>query len=196
MIKKIIITTILFCSPAMAETPNDVATELSDRNARVVKLLQENKANSNLSFETAFEIIKNEISPIIDYRQISKNTTGKHWRKTTESQKDQITENFQILLETTYAKVLSKYSEQHAETIESKKLPDGKIMVVTKVYGKDVSAKINYIFITKENESFIVDLQVEGISIISTYRRQFNQMIRKNGIEGLISQLKKLSKKR
>ena len=195
MIRGIIMAAVLVCGGAAAQTPEDIAADLSARNGRIIKLLQADKQAGRLSSESALAIIQQEMSPIIDYRRLSSSAAGKHWRKASDVQKDEIIKTFRVVLEKTYAKVLARYTEQQSRIVGSKERADNTIVVNSEVYGTRGSAKMDYVFAQKDGEARIVDIQVEGISLISAYRRQFNQIAKKAGIDGLVVKLRELADK-
>lgn len=190
-----IMTAVLLCSGAASQTPEEISSDLAVRNERIITALQSGKQKGTLTPESALEIIQKEMSPIIDYRRLSSKATGKHWRKADGTQKDKIAEAFQVVLEKTYAKVLAKYTEQQSRIIDAKERADETIVINVEVFGDRGSANIDYIFGKNDDEARIIDLHVEGISLLSAYRRQFNQIAKKEGIDGLIAKLYVLSAK-
>ena len=195
MIRSIIMAAILVCGGAAAQTPEDISADLSARNERIITALNAGKQSGTLSSESALALIQKEMSPIIDYRRLSSSATGKHWRKASDTQKGEIIKAFRAVLEKTYAKVLARYTEQQSRIVDVKERADKTIVVNSEIYGTSGNAKMDYIFAQKDGEARIVDIQVEGISLISAYRRQFNQIAKKAGIDGLVAKLRELANK-
>ena len=195
MIRSIIMAAVLVCGGAAAQTPEDISADLSARNERIITALNAGKQSGTLSSESALALIQKEMSPIIDYRRLSSSATGKHWRKASDTQKGEIIKAFRAVLEKTYAKVLARYTEQQSRIVDFKERADKTIVVNSEIYGTSGNAKMDYIFAQKDGEARIVDIQVEGISLISAYRRQFNQIAKKAGIDGLVAKLRELANK-
>ncbi len=195
MIRSIIMAAVLVCGGAAAQTPEDISADLSARNERIITALNAGKQSGTLSSESALALIQKEMSPIIDYRRLSSSATGKHWRKASDTQKGEIIKAFRAVLEKTYAKVLARYTEQQSRIVDVKERADKTIVVNSEIYGTSGNAKMDYIFAQKDGEARIVDIQVEGISLISAYRRQFNQIAKKAGIDGLVAKLRELANK-
>ena len=195
MIRSIIMAAVLVCGGAAAQTPEDISADLSARNERIITALNAGKQSGTLSSESALALIQKEMSPIIDYRRLSSSATGKHWRKASDAQKGEIIKAFRAVLEKTYAKVLARYTEQQSRIVDVKERADKTIVVNSEIYGTSGNAKMDYIFAQKDGEARIVDIQVEGISLISAYRRQFNQIAKKAGIDGLVAKLRELANK-
>ena len=165
------------------------------RKERVIKSLMEGKENGNLSDEFSLKIIQKDISPIINYEKLSRSVMGKYWRKANDAQKTVITEKFGFLLEKTYSKALTKYDEQKIRVIRAKETGEERVEIAVEIYGKGKTVEINYVFNRNDGVAGIVDLQIEGISLLSAYRRQFATVIKKQGIDGLIGILDKLINK-
>lgn len=174
--------------------PDEVVTELSTRNDAVIERLQRLAADDKLTAKSALRVIRREMSPIIDFKRLAQLATGKYWRRATEKEKEEITEEFRLLLESTYAKVLSKYSDQKVTVLEAKPRADGTVIAGVEVKNAEgQSARIDYVFYEKDGSMKITDVQVESISLLDTYRRQFAQIAKEEGIAGLIERLKQLA---
>ena len=196
MIRSIIMAAVLVCGGAAAQTtPEDISADLSARNERIITALNADKQSGALSSESALALIQKEMSPRIDYRRLSSSATGKHWRKANDVQKDEIIKAFRAVLEKTYAKVLARYTEQQSRIVDVKERADKTIVVNSEIYGTRGNAKMDYVFAQKDGKALIIDMQVEGISLISAYRRQFNQIAKKAGIDGLVAKLRELADK-
>ena len=180
---------------ANPETAAAVATDLAARNNRVVQELQQLKQSNALSPQAVLALIQKEMSPIINFSRLAAQATGKYWRSATEDDKQRITQHFRILLEQNYAKLLARYDQQKVQTIESKTRADKTILVGVKVYGGNKSARIDYVFYPQDDNMQISDIQVEGISLLATYRRQFAQIAKQYGTAGLAAKLEELTKK-
>ena len=169
-----------------------VRTNLSLVNERIISGLTTLQENNNLNEKETLLLIRKEASPIMDFNLLTKKALGKHWRKADDTIREEFTEVFKILLENTYAKVFSKYKNQSMKIISSKKLSNGNISALVKVRGLGSNVEIEYIFTKNESGEYLMgNIKVEGISLIATYRRQFSNFIRNNGIEGLLARLKK-----
>ena len=184
--------------PAQADKADDVSRMLMKRSNAVIAKLSALRSEENLNNQTALKIIQAEMSPLLDFGQLTKRAMGKHWRKASDLERSDVTEAFRDLLESTYAKVLAKYSGQKVALVDAALLgSSGKVSVVLEVRGEDgPAAEIDYIFSPTDDGYLIGDIKVEGISLVANYRRQFASEISDTGIEGLVAKLRKLAEKK
>ncbi|MGU9951856.1 MAG: MlaC/ttg2D family ABC transporter substrate-binding protein [Gammaproteobacteria bacterium WSBS_2016_MAG_OTU1] len=192
---KILLCGLLLVSPAYAApTSASLAEDMSNRHEKIISELKILRQTQKISYRLILPLVQKEISPIIDYTRFSAQAVGKHWRKTSKGDKQKIVLAFTNILENVYAKLLEKYDGQEIEIAEHKTRADDSVVVGVHVISGQRKVRIDYIFKVKGEEAKIVDVQVENISFLSTYRRQFGQIIKKFGIENLPGKLKALLK--
>ncbi len=182
-------------SAAAAPPPEEIGKDLAVRNDAIISEVRALKDGDLLTPENTLELIRKELSPIIDYRRLAGQATGKYWRRAKDDEKERIIAAFRKILEDTYAKVLSRYSDQKVVLIESKLRGDNTVLVGVEVRDGDKTARIDYIFYEKNGAMKITDVLVEKISLLDTYRRQFAQIAKKEGTAGLAKRLETLADK-
>lgn len=182
----------LLAMSVLAQTADGLAQDLAARNDKVVAELRTLKAAGNLSAAATLALVQREMSPIVDYQNLAQQAAGKYWRRAKDNEKKQIIASFRKLLEKAFSKTLARYSKQKARVVEAGTRADGKTLVTVEVSDASKSIKIIYVFGTQQPPR-VTDLKVEGISFLSTYRRQFAQIAKKDGTAGLAARLKKLA---
>lgn len=179
---------------ARAEEAAEVADNLVRQSNRVIARLVALQGDGELDADSALEVIRSDMSPLLDFQRLAQRAMGKYWRRAEEEERARVVAAFRGLLENTYAKVLRKFSGQKVELVSAKDLAEGKSSVVLKVFDAENSAEIDYVFEESEGgETLISDIKVEGVSLISNYRRQFASIIKKSGVDGLVEKLEQLA---
>ncbi len=98
----------------------------------------------------------------------------------------------------TYAKTLMKYSVNEIRYSPVQINPDLNLAIVkieiwtdssTHTIGSANTILINYKMHISKSEWKVIDISVDGISLVRTYRGLFASEIRKNGLDSLISRL-------
>ena len=185
----LLLTALLLLPVSIGHTASDadsVTEKLLAKSNQVAMILTNQKNEGTLSAASALEIIREQMSPLIDFRRLTKRAMGKHWKKAAANMQDDITDSFRQLLEASYAKILAKYSGQKISHVGTVTRPNGNIVVKIAVTGAKKGAEISYVFFSDDaNEYKIGDIKVEKISLVRNYRLQFNGAIKKHGIEGL-----------
>jgi phospholipid transport system substrate-binding protein len=179
-------------------------------------LAQEHPAQSMVvnSITTILDVLKNErdrikaepaylqsrvdelIVPNLDFNTMTKLAVGKFWKRADASQKTELVVEFRTLLLNTYTGALSQYS---GETIEfepfrAEKRDDR--AVVRSTFSQSAASDIPVTYKLRDKDGWrIYDIEVNSISLVTSYRSAFANEIGSGGIAGLIDTLKDRNKK-
>ena len=126
---------------------------------------------------------------------IAKFVLGRHWRKATDAEKKEYLKLFEDLLVVTYADRFAKYSGEKLLVNKSESRGKGDALVHTIMIRVDGAKPLKVAWRVKgKNGTYkIVDIMVEGISMVVTQKSEFASFIRKNGgsIGSLLAELRK-----
>ena len=139
-----------------------------------------------------YGLVNEVVIPHFDFISMSKWVLGKKsWRGASEGQREQFIGEFRTLLVRTYAKALLEYSDEAIEYLPTEENPNSNLIVVkTKINQAGAKAvPIDYRMHVSGGEWKVVDIVVDGVSLISTYRGSFASQIKKDGLDALISKL-------
>lgn len=153
--------------------------------------------NQNLSDKQAMTMIQNGIVPQIDFNLMTKFAMGGAWKKASPDQQTQITDLFQQLLIYQYSSALSKFKGAQVSIDSSTVSGDKKNKAAVKgtfklpSNGKSTNQPVNIEYdLAKIGENWkIYDVKIENVSIVTTYRTQFNDTVQTEGVDSLIKQL-------
>lgn len=126
----------------------------------------------------------------VDINFVAKFVLGKHWREATPDQQKDYVAAYQPFILKNYASKLAKYSGQTYELKTARLDGDASIvpMIIHDTDGKDV--QVDYRLRADSKGFKIVDITVEGVSLLTTQRSEFNGIVERKGIDGLIEALK------
>jgi phospholipid transport system substrate-binding protein len=157
--------------------------------AEVTSKKQDLKANPG----KIYPLIDTILLPRFDFGQIARLVLGKHWKSASEADKSAFTHEFRELLVRTYATALLSYSGEEIDYPPVKYSPDAKkVKIKTEVKNKGAGAvPIDYSLYLGKGDWMVYDITIDGVSLVSTYRTNFNSQIRRGDLAGLISDLKK-----
>ncbi|MGB6013080.1 MAG: ABC transporter substrate-binding protein [Desulfobacterales bacterium] len=131
------------------------------------------------------------VTPIFDFPLMAKLSLGKkYWPGLSKEQKEKYTDLFVKRLEASYLEKLSLYTD---ETVVYKTpvQNERKVEIPTEVISKDKKISMTYKLYKSEQDWKIYDLEIEGISMIVTYRSQFDQILDKGTFDDLMLKLEK-----
>ena len=157
---------------------------------KILGQLEAEKQANTLDEARALEIIRADASARFDFAEITRTAVGKYWRKADDAQRAQLTELFGALLEKTYSKTLAKFNGQEMKLLDSAERTEGHYAVRFVVAHEGKEFKVEYLAHDKDGDWRIFDVKVEGISLIASYRSQFSQVIRKQGVDALVGMLR------
>lgn len=187
--------TLLLCmlvSGATARAGAPSAEEIVKSTAdQVIARLKADREQLDARPEMIYGLVDELIIPHFDFTSMSKWVLGQNWRKATAAQQESFTIQFRTLLVRTYAKALLEYSDNEITYLPVQNNPDSNLVVVKTEVAQTGSNKIpiNYSMHVQDGEWKVVDVAINGISLVSTYRGSFATEVRTNGLDSLINQL-------
>lgn len=169
-----------------------------DASMRLFRSMKEEGLNVDTNPDRLHKLIDEIVFSQFDFHHISSQVLGKNWRKATPEQKEQFIEQFKAYLLHTYATALGEYDGQEIEYLPVRgKQPARIIKVQTRVRLTEAAPiDIDYVlFLSREGSWKVVDVLVEGISMVVTHRSSFQMEIDQKGLSGLIVALEERNKK-
>jgi phospholipid transport system substrate-binding protein len=139
------------------------------------------------------QALKSSIGSIFDYDEMAKRSLSRHWKERSVDEKRQFSDLFANLLEKTYANKIESYNQE--KVIFLKEYPEGNSVVVKSkvVTSKQDEYTMDYKLLNKGGKWMVYDVVIEGVSLVSNYRSQFNQIITAQGYGELVRKLQSKS---
>jgi phospholipid transport system substrate-binding protein len=168
--------------------PQQMVRETGDK---VLAELTARRAELEARPELIYPLVESTVLPHFDFRDMSQSALGRFWRDASEDQKAGLTREFRELLVRTYASALLGYSGQQIEYLPAQIPADAtKVMIPTRIASAGAPpVPINYRLKLEDSKWMVYDVVIDGVSLITNYRSQFAAVVRRNGIDGLISTL-------
>lgn len=186
MLKRIILvmTAAIFIASAACATPTEDVKKTVDEVVRIVadKEMKKNEIKRR-------QALKKTISTMFDYSEMAKRSLGKHWNVRTVAEKKQFAELFATLLENSYAGKIESYNNEkivYIKEIVEEDYAEIKSKVVTAARDEFT---LDYRMFKHEGKWMVYDVVIEGVSLVSNYRSQFNKIITANGYDKLVKKL-------
>jgi phospholipid transport system substrate-binding protein len=181
---------------AAAQSTPDVLVDNATK--EILALLKEKKAFYEADKKNLYQMVDEKILPYFDFRKMSQWVLGIHWRRATEAQRDQFTEQFRQLLVRTYATALLKYTDQEIVMLPFTGKADDKIVMV-KTEIKQTTGEPNialyYTFYNTNPGWKGFDLTIEGVSLVANYRKVYASRLQRESLDSLIQYLTELNRK-
>ncbi len=127
---------------------------------------------------------------IFDFGEIARRSLGRYWQPLSDAQRTEFVGLFGDLLERSYISKIELYGGE--KIIYSGERMDGDLAIVsTKIITKNGNeVPIDYRLFRRGDRWMVYDVNIEGISLVSNYRTQFNKIIQSNGYNTLVDRMK------
>jgi phospholipid transport system substrate-binding protein len=170
-----------------ADGPKDQTKDTIDK---VLIILKNKELKKSSMTKQRRAMIRKEIGARFDFAEMSKRSMGMHWQKRTPVEKKEFVSLFSDLLERTYIDKIEGYSNEKV-MFEDQILDGDYATVKTKIITpKNGEIPITYRLFRHGDQWLVYDVSVEEVSLVSNYRKQFNQIIKDKSYEELVQRLK------
>ena len=139
----------------------------------------------------ALALAEQKVVPHIDFREAAQLAMGKAWYSATPAQQAQVVNEFRSLLVRIYSNAIEEYRGQTIKVLPVR-LPQGATEVVVRnQYLRQGRPPVPVEYAMKKTPEGwkIYDIAVEGVSLVLTYRSEFENITRTSGVDGLIKRL-------
>jgi phospholipid transport system substrate-binding protein len=175
---------------AMAET---VAPDVLVKNTAndVLEIIKKDKDIQSGDMKKITALAEEKILPHFDFDTMSKSVLGKNWHDANKDQQDRFITEFRTMLVRTYASALAKYRNQ---TIDYKpfraQAGDTRVTVKTQILQPGGPAlPVDYVLKQTGDDWKVVDISIEGVSLVTNYRGQFTNELKQTDMNGLIQRI-------
>jgi len=134
--------------------------------------------------------IRKAVDERFDWKEMSKRTLARHWKKRTQLEKEEFIDLFGKLLERTYLDKVEGYSGEKVLYVGERVDGNYGIVVVKIVTKKDTEILVKYKLKKKGGKWLVYDISIEGVSLVNNYRKQFNSIMTRSSYEDLIKKLR------
>jgi phospholipid transport system substrate-binding protein len=128
----------------------------------------------------------------VDFATVSRLVLARNWKRLSADQQTLFVAEFKKHLSITYRDNVDKYRNETVRITGDRKEARGDWAVMTKVVGGRGASDflVNYRLRQKEGRWWIIDIIIEGVSMVSNFRSQFQEIMATGGPERLLRLLK------
>lgn len=168
--------------PALAQSPTEYVRGILDR----VMAIQN---NDSLSREARSQEIHQIVSSSFDFNEMARDVLGSTYGQLSSGQRNEFIDTFRYLFQDSYTRMVLNFLKN--ENIEYGKATQGggKAKVDTVIKRPNENIPVTYMM-RSAGGWILYDVNVDGVSILSTYRSQFANVIRTKGFNYLIDKMK------
>lgn len=173
---------------ARADAPLDTVKETINR---LLDVLRDPALQGESAAETKKEKIRSLANELFDYTDLSERTLSRYWEQFKPEQRKEFIELYKGLLEKVYMNKILQYSEEKVVFGRERKLTEDRVEVESKIVSGSKETPVNFRMVLKNGQWRVYDIVIEGISLITNYRSQFNSILKSKSPEDLLADLRK-----
>jgi phospholipid transport system substrate-binding protein len=179
----------LIASPVHAqEAPDALVKRVAEETLSAIRADKDLQAGNPAKVK---QLIESKLLPHFDTARMTALAMGRNWRAATPEQQKRLTEEFQTLLIRTYSNALTNYRDNTMNYKPLRANPgDTEVIVRTEVTRPgQAPVPIDYSMEKTPEGWKAYDVIVAGVSLVTNYRDEFNDVIKSSGVDGLIKTL-------
>jgi len=159
--------------------------------AEVMEALKNDKQLASGDRRRAIKLAEEKVLPHVDFEESTRLAVGRAWAKATPEQKKKLTQEFRNMLVRTYSNAIQPYEGQQMKVMPVRMKPGDTEATVQNQFTRAGAqpVKIDYSMRKTDAGWKIYDIVVEGVSLVLTYRSEFDAVVKQDGIDGLIKRL-------
>jgi phospholipid transport system substrate-binding protein len=176
-------------SSAQAAVSADAAQQMiQEVGVQVLAVLRDQGLDKRQKFERLVALLDGPI----DLELIARLILGRHWRSASEAQRTEYLELFRAFALDNLASRLHVYDGQDFEIVGAEAVNERDAVVATRVTGGGrPPLKVDWRVRERDDGDLVaIDVIVEGISLIVTQRSEFSAVIERQGMDGLLAELR------
>ena len=187
MLKKIIVLLFVSMISLYAIEEQNIQKVIDTKVRQVLSTLKDTSLSHHQKDQKNIRIIDD----VFDYNTMAKISLGKKWKSLSANEKTEFTKAFEVKIKHSYLDKLRLYNNQKVNIKKLKKVKSNRITLETQVIGVDDTYKVIYLFYKQKqnNQWYIYDVELVGVSIIQTYRKQFAEFLKTKSVHQLIKSL-------
>lgn len=170
---------------AAEQSPAQVVDGLA---SQVIPILQDN----GLSADQKRDRIEQIAYQAMDFQVLSKLVLARNWSKFSPAQQNDFVNEFKRHLSVTYGRNVENYNNERVKILGERKAGKADIVVQTKILrgGHSEDVVVDYRLRQRDGQWKIIDVVVEGVSMVSNFRSQFQDIVSNGGPDRLLTLLK------
>ncbi len=151
--------------------------------------------NKEADEQSKRDSLTNIIRSAVDFEAVSRRVVSKPWKKATPEQKQEFKAKFLTIMVNTYFSLLKEYSNEDVLFLKEQLKKKKYAIVDTEIASGNKKIPVRYRMIKSNEDWKIYDFIPEGISLVSTYKKNYASILKKKGMDGLLNEMLKKEQK-
>ena len=174
----ILLSYLLVAQLIKSETPQLYVEKIHDD---IIQVVIEKQSIYEDRPEEFIKSISKSLEPLVDFKRISRNVMGKHYKMASQDQRDKFQEIFKSTLLETYSKTLAEFKNEEIKIIpslNSSNKPNREKVHLEIVTSTKVYPAFYDMYLNKKNEWKLINIVINGVNLGLTFRNQFYSLMK------------------
>jgi phospholipid transport system substrate-binding protein len=182
--------------PAFAEGKTGPGTAVvKQANEKISGLLKQKPAAGSKEEKELAAKVTTSVRDFLDIDELGKRAMADQWKKLTPAQQTEFLSTLRSLIEDNYVRGLRANVDYSVDYTGETTDKDGNIIVNTTINtkrrGRPYKIEVDYVLKKDGDKLKAWDVKTDGVGLVENYKTQFNNIIAKEGFDGLINRMKK-----
>ena len=180
---------LLFSHVVVADVEHEAGKLLKRSVDKIFTVLSDKELTTDQKKSKVIEIT----NPVFSFSLMAKLSLGKvHWSQFNAKQKAEFTDLYTKLFQNFYIEKLDFFSNETVVFQPATTMGKKKIQIQSALISKGTQYSMLYKMFKTRDSWKIYDLEIEGVSLLRSYRSQYHHFLKKGGIEGLLAKMREI----
>lgn len=171
-----------------ADSPEALVKQVTED---ILQALKTDKKLAAGDKQRALQLAEEKVLPLIDFEEATRLAVGRAWSQATPDQRKRLTDEFRRMLVRIYSNAIGPYEGQTVKVSPVRMKPGDTEVTVHNTFVRSGGKPVGFDYAMRKTDQGwkIYDIVVEGVSLVLTYRSEFDAIVRQEGVDGLIKRL-------
>ena len=180
---------LLFSHVVVADVEHEAGKLLKRSVDKIFTVLSDKELTIDQKKNKVIEIT----NPVFSFSLMAKLSLGKvHWSQFNAKQKVEFIDLYTKLFQNFYIEKLDFFSNETVVFQPATTMGKKKIQIQSALISKGTQYSMLYKMFKTRDSWKIYDLEIEGVSLLRSYRSQYHHFLKKGGIEGLLAKMREI----
>ena len=180
---------LLFSHVVVADVEHEAGKLLKRSVDKIFTVLSDKELTTDQKKNKVIEIT----NPVFSFSLMAKLSLGKvHWSQFNAKQKAEFIDLYTKLFQNFYIEKLDFFSNETVVFQPATTMGKKKIQIQSALISKGTQYSMLYKMFKTRDSWKIYDLEIEGVSLLRSYRSQYHHFLKKGGIEGLLAKMREI----
>src|SRR5687767_1965699 len=190
---KLGVSVVFFLAIATTAQAGEPTEQLKTHVDEVLKVLGNPALRTPDKIDERRDVIRKVANQIFDFEETAKRALGPHWASRTPAERKEFVTLFTDLLERSYVTRIEQYGGEKVAYAGDQVTGDQAVVKTRIVSKTGTDIPVDYRMQKMPEGWRVYDVNIEGVSLVSNYRTQFNKIVQTESFQALVDRLKSRS---